>query len=63
MKHIQTFESFLNEKFGDDHPKNTYVELDSNVTSKYADDIVNLTNIAYDDKGGLNRFRKLVCLC
>lgn len=52
MKHIHTFESFLNEKFGDDYPKNKYIELGATDASKYADDIVNLINNAYADKGG-----------
>jgi hypothetical protein len=52
MKHVHTFESFLNEKFGDDYAKNKYIELPSSTASQYADDIIDLINNAYKDKGG-----------
>jgi hypothetical protein len=52
MKHLHTFESFLNEKFADKYPKQVYVELAHNDMKDYADDIVRLINTAYADKGG-----------
>jgi len=52
MKHLHTFESFLNEKFADKYPKEKYVELAHSDMIDYADDIVRLINTAYADKGG-----------
>ena len=42
----------MNEKFGDDHPKNKYIELNAKDAAEYAEDIVKLINNAYSDKGG-----------
>lgn len=53
MKYVQTFESFLNErKFADTYAKQMYVELQPKDIQDYADEISNLVNIAYADKGG-----------
>jgi hypothetical protein len=52
MKYVHTFESFLNEKFADKYPKQMYIELQSKDISDYADELANLVNIAYADKGG-----------
>jgi hypothetical protein len=52
MKHLKPFNTWLTEKFGDDHPKNTYIELSLGDAKEYADDIFNLIQTAYSDKGG-----------
>lgn len=52
MKHIHTFESFLNEAFGDKYGKHVYAEISRKEVEEYADDIVDLINNAYKDKGG-----------
>jgi hypothetical protein len=52
MKHLHTFESFLNEKFAEKYPKQMYVELPHSDMKDYSDDIVKLINTAYADKGG-----------
>jgi len=52
MKHIHTFESFLNEKFADKYPKQMYIELQPKDVVDYADNLANLVNTAYADKGG-----------
>jgi hypothetical protein len=57
MKHIKTFESFLSEGYSDDHPKYTYVELDSDQAAEYSDEIIKMILGAYADKGGHHDFK------
>jgi hypothetical protein len=49
---MKNYTEWLNEKFGDDHPKNTFVEMPKEDAVKYADDLFKLIQIAYSTKGG-----------
>jgi len=57
MKYIKTFENFLTESYSDDHPKNTYVEMDSSKAAEYADEIIKMILGAYSEKGGHHDFK------
>ena len=52
MNHLKDYVSWLNEKFGDDYPKNSFVELPQKDAIKYADDLYSLIQNAYSKKGG-----------
>jgi hypothetical protein len=52
MTWVKDFGSWMNEKFGDDYPKNRFVELPHKDAIKYADDLFNLIQTAYAKKGG-----------
>jgi hypothetical protein len=52
MTWVKDFGSWMNEKFGDDHPKNKFIELPHKDAIKYADDLYDLIQTAYSKKGG-----------
>jgi hypothetical protein len=52
MNYTKDFNSWLNEGFGDDHPKNKFIELPHKDAIKYADDLFALIQTAYAKKGG-----------
>ena len=57
MKHILPFNKWLLEKYADDYPKNSYIELSSDDVSKYADEIIKMIVGAYVSKGGHHEFK------
>ena len=47
----------LNEAFADKYSKNKYIQLTTQDLSDYSEDLLNLINTAYKDKGGHFEFK------
>jgi hypothetical protein len=55
---ILSFENFVNEAFGDKHPKNVYANIQRRELQNYEDELFNLIQTAYSQKGGNLEIKK-----
>lgn len=55
---LLSFENFVNESFGNKHPKNVYANLQRRELQDYEDELFDLIQTAYSQKGGNLEIKK-----